>query len=366
MFRFIRSGNLAACITAFGAAVLATNAAIAEYTFSGSGMQTVSNGTVLNSAIYCQSNTLWNASGGHSTTSDSATPYVVTTSFATPACDSVTTSRLVLTVWGGNPSLVGGLAVTVNNTSIADLSVGGTGDSNQTFSSTGINVYGSGSGVWFISIPVTSSLLYTDGTANQVTISLSDTVLTDGVCFDGRIAQATLWSVYQDSSLHNTFQYVVAEGSGDIYKTSTYTSSGKTYTTTMSREVSLGTANTDNVTSATFTALYTYGDKNQNDHVSLNGTQLGGDDVANKQNGSSLAVAPDLVSFGVTNCLSSTNTVTFSVDPEDVPSSQEVSLRPELAILAITSAPEPGTLALLGVAMTAILLRAARRAQQPR
>lgn len=365
MNRCVSGCRFTGCAVALLAVALTAEIASASYTFSGNGMQTLFSGSVADGALYVQSNTTWNAGGGHVTTSDGPVPYVLTTNFTAPVCDSVATSRLVLTLWGGNPVLVGGLSATVNSASVADLNVGGTGDSTQTFGATGINVYGSGSGVWLVSIPVDSALLHTNGTANEVKITMSDPNLTDGVCFDGRVGQATLWSVYQKDSLSNLFQYAVAEGSGDIYKTPTYTSSGVTYPTVMSREISLGSVNAQNVTSAVVDAMYTYGDKNQNDRLYFNNAQLGGDDVANKQNGSSLAVVPDLVSFDVTDSLSSNNTIRFSANPGDVPTPQEISLRPQLAILAVTSTPEPGTMVLLATGAAAVLLFAARGLRRP-
>ena len=55
--------------------------------------------------------------------------------------------------------------------------------------------------------------LNSTGAANNVNITVNNL----NGNFDGRLVYASLWDVYQKASLNNTFQYAVAEGSGDIY-----------------------------------------------------------------------------------------------------------------------------------------------------
>ena len=71
-----------------------------------------------------------------------------------------------------------------------------------------------------------------------------------------------------------------------------------------------GAVNPTNATAATLTALYTYGHTGQNDELFFNGTQLGGDDIA--QWDTSVAnYGPSVVSFNVLTNLAATNTVRF-------------------------------------------------------
>jgi hypothetical protein len=100
--------------------------------------------------------------------------------------------------------------------------------------------------------------------------------------------------------------------------------------------VAFAAVNPTNATAATITALYTYGDTGQNDRLYFNGVQYGSDDVA--QWDKSIAnYGPSIVSFDVLASLTNNNTLTFSVG-SDVPATQETSLRPQLAVLAVTRA----------------------------
>jgi hypothetical protein len=88
-------------------------------------------------------------------------------------------------------------------------------------------------------------------------------------------------------------------------------------------------------TAATLNVLYTYADAN-NDRLYFNGTQFGGDNVAQFDT-SVVNNGPSVLSFDVLANLVATNTVTFSVGA-DVPGTPETSLRPQLAALAVTRA----------------------------
>ena len=204
------------------------------------------------------------------------------------------------------------------------------------------SVYGSGSGVWLIGLPVNPLWLNTNGSANSVSITV-----TTSNSFDGRISQASLVSVYQDDALHNRLQYAIAEGSGDIYRTP----SGSQ---TNAWSVSLGTLALSNPTSATLHAVYTYGDANQNDHLYFNGAALGGsgsNDVARwAPSPTGLSYGPDAVSYDVLPLMDLTNSARFSVGT-DVPGTRETSLRAQIAVLEVYAIPEPSAwlLAALGV-----------------
>ena len=163
-------------------------------------------------------------------------------------------------------------------------------------------------------------------------------------------------AVYQDVSLNNTFDYVVAEGSGDIYRDENLSYSPPKVE---SRTVDLGPADTMNLTSAQLHALYTYGTDEQNDRLYFNGVQLGGNDVAAfDADTSPLDYGPDLVSFDVIADLATTNSLMFTVsDADGVPDTREYSLRPHLAVLEVTAVPEPGTVTVLSLGLLALLRR---------
>ena len=155
--------------------------------------------------------------------------------------------------------------------------------------------------------------------------------------FDGRVVYASLWDVYQNASLNNSFQYSVAEGSGDIY-TPGYASG-----TVPSRTIDFGGFNTSNLQSAQLDTLYTYVHAGQDNLLFMNGGTLGGNPAVS----SGATYAPVQASFNVTSNLSpSDNSIKFSVDPADgvtAPAPGSLGdygspmLRPQVAILAATS-----------------------------
>lgn len=328
--------------------------ALADYAKYGDGMQVVASGTVVNGGLDIQSSGYWLNSGAAITSSSQT--YTLNGSFSGRSCDSVVAARLVLTLWGANASNTAQVDVSINGGSLASLTIGGDGlngstaDANPAFSANQANVYGGGSGVWLVSIPIAdTSVLKTTDSNNDFSVTITPQYQGGSVPFDGRVNQVSLIEVYQKASLNNTFQYAIAEGTGDIYKA---TSGGAAF-----RTVDLGSVSTAGLQSATLHALYTYGDSGQNDRLYFDGVQLGGNDVANHQDGNTaLNFVPDLVRFDVTGNLLSINSVRFSVDANDgIPGTLETSLRPSLAVLEVTSVPEPVTLGLLAIGALGVL-----------
>ncbi|MCG3150339.1 MAG: hypothetical protein PCFJNLEI_03822 [Verrucomicrobiae bacterium] len=320
----------------------------AGYNTPGTNIQTVLTGTVDNGAMYIQSVPTWlnatPAPGG-------LQPYTNTTSFVLPAATDIVLGRILFTFWGATPNYTNAANVSFNGTSLASLTFGTTTDTNPMYSATQPNVYGSGLGPWLVSVPVTASLVHTDGTPNTVTIAESLPTV------DGRLLQVTFLSVYQDAlTLNNQFSYSIAEGSGDIYGNP---ASGPGRTDF--REVALGLGNPANVSAATLTALYTYGTAGENDQLRFNDTALGGsgsNDVANWSNTlTGTNQGPNLVSFDVKGHLNETNTARFTVALADVSGTREGTLRPSMVALGITTIPEPSTFLLVGLGLGALLLR---------
>jgi hypothetical protein len=287
----------------------------------GHGISNVLSGSLANGALYWQSTTNWLNTGNPITT---YTTYAITNDYNLPACDSISVARIVMTVWGGTASYISEMTVSINGTNLSaanPLVFGTTTDANPVFSASSANAYGSGSGVWLVTLPVPAGMLLKDGTPNTIVVSQ-----TSPNGFDGRVQHVTLLAVYQKSSLANTFDYSIAEGGGDIHKTPAGSQVSQ-------RTVSLDSVSTNNATAATLQVLYTYGDANK-DRLYFNGTQFSGDNVADW----STAVVnngPSIVSFDVLGGLVASNTVTFSLGA-DVPATQETSLRPQLAALAVT------------------------------
>ena len=169
-------------------------------TSPGHGISNVLSGSIANAALYWQSTTNWLNAGNPITT---FTTYAVTNDYNLPACNSVSVARIVMTVWGGTANYISQMTVTINGTNLSaanPLVFGSTTDTNPVFSANSANTYGSGSGVWLVTLPVPPEMLLKDGTPNTIIVSQ-----TSPNGFDGRVQHATLLAVYQKSSLANTF-----------------------------------------------------------------------------------------------------------------------------------------------------------------
>jgi hypothetical protein len=315
-----------------GVLVFAPTFGQAGFAAAGQGIRVIASGTVANGMLFMETRSTW---------TNAATPqkpYVVDAGFAVPACDAVSVSRVAMTVWGGTANYLCNLTLQVNGTNVplaAPLSFGTTNDANPVFSASAPSVYGSGSGVWLVGVPVPGHMLFRDGSSNHVRIAVSTPD-----SFDGRISQVTMVAVCQAATLDNTFSYAIAEGSGDIYRTPAGAQAD-------ARTVSLGAVDPTHATSARLRALYTYGDLNQNDRLFFNGAPLGGDDVANYDKAATgLDFGPNTVDFDVLPGLAPSNTVRFSVSAAEVPDTRESSLRPQLAVLEVTGPPSVPALAI--------------------
>ena len=308
------------------AAGLFTNRLEAGFSAPGHGLTNVLSGSLPNAGLFWQTSTNW-INGA-----PPAKPYALTNHFTLPVGEAIALARLATTVWGGAASYSSEFTVTVNNKPLAGanpLVFGTTSDANAMFSPSIPSVYGAGSGLWLVMLPVPGDLLFTDGTSNTVVITQ-----TTPDSFDGRIHHVTLFGVYQSSTLQNQFDYAIAEGSGDLYR-------APSAIQTDHREFAL-TVNPTNATAAVLQALYTYGDPGQNDRLYFNRVQLGSDDVATwDKAGSGFDYGPSRVTFDVLPWLAETNDVLFTVASSDVPDTRESSLRPQLAMLAVTRAPVP-------------------------
>jgi len=275
-------------------------------------------------------NPTWNEAGG-------GLYAPISTTFTLPSCTAIDFSRLYLDIWGGMPTNTATVAVSVNGTQLAPISIGGTSDANPTYNAATTCVYGSGYGTWQLAVPVSDSLLYTNGAANAVTWTVNDPT---GM-FDGRTYSASLVTVYTSPSLNQTLDYDLAEADGTMRNTPGATGAPS------SRTLTITGVNTANVTSATYYAGYTFGLTGEYNSLSFNGTALGNptNDVAQ---GSNANYGPSVVSSDVTSFLSGTNTVQYSVA---MPGG-EALLQANIGLLEVThpmATPEPGTLTLLAV-----------------
>lgn len=291
----------------------------------------------------------------------------------TPTADHIVDARLVLGIYGGMADNTCNLNVIVNGNVVtpANFTVGGSGfytstggpaaDANQEFSLTDAtkpNVYGSmSSGAWVVSIPVAGSLGTTSNSPNVINVTGTQV----NGSFDGRIVYATLWEVYQNASLKNTFQYSVAEGSGDIYNSCPSNAPSGT-TTVPSRWIDMGGFNTDRLQTAKLDALYTYTHSSQDNRLYLSGDDLHNGSLLGSASYPGSVYSPVQAEFDVPSVVSSSdNWVKFSVDPRDGVQLSSGTyganvLRPQVVILDATSTvPEPSTICLLATAAGTLL-----------
>lgn len=296
----------------------------AGYAFAGQGLSNVLSGSVPNGALSWSTAPAWlNAIPSLPSTNETA--------FTLPACDRIVVARLALTVWGGTADYLCRMTVAVNGTPLSlanPLAFGGTGDTNAVFTPDVPCAYGSGYGVWLVTLPVPGAYLHTDASANEVRV-----VQESGGGFDGRIQHLTLVVVSQSGALANTLDYAFVEGSGDLRAAPSPPQVDQ-------RSVAFADVNPVAATGARLTVLYTYGDTGLNDGLRFNGTPLGGEDVS-QWDATSLNYGPSVVSFEVLPHLAASNRVTFDVSPA-VPDPRDGNLRPQLAALAVTRpAPRP-------------------------
>ncbi len=118
-------------------------------------------------------------------------------------------SRLYVGVWGGTETKTGTLSTEFNDENLGTINIGGTGDTNPTYTS-GTNVYGRGNGVWWVSYNVTGNV--TMGAVNTAAAA------TGGV-IDGRVYAIVLVTVYTDPS-EPEIQYWINEGSVNLHYSS--------------------------------------------------------------------------------------------------------------------------------------------------
>jgi hypothetical protein len=330
-----RQFKLMAMIGILTVGALGASRAMAEFVLGGYTPQVVwSQQGLENAAVSLQTTGQWASSGSN-------TGYVSTASFESTACDSIAFARLYVDIYGGTNLHTTYVTVTVNGHALSTIYVGGTSDSNSTFDATSTCVYGSGVGQWQLAIAGADEYLHTDGTANVITVTEDDK---DGTNFDGRIVDISLVTVYQDSSIDQALDYYLIEGDGYMRKSlsSTYGNAPST------RTVAIDGIDTSNVTSASYTTLYTHGSLGEADRQYFNGNQLGGDDVAYGQYGT---YGPDLTTFDVTAYLAEDSSVVYNA-------SGETSMLAKLGLLSVTHAvPEPATLTLLAIGAMALIRR---------
>ncbi len=315
----------AARLAALALIPLLAPAARAGYAQPGHGLQTVATGSVVNGALYWQTEPAW------VNLTPPAMPCLVRLPFTLPPCLEIPAARLALTVWGGSANHLCQLHAAVNGaplTAPGGLVFGTTADATPVFDPAVPCAYGSGSGVWLVTLPVAGGRLRTDGGTNEVVVTL-DTPDS----FDGRVQHVTLIAVYRSAWLANSLDYAIAEGSGDIYRSPASGQADR-------RTVALGTAGPGGATAAALTALYTYGDTGQHDRLLFNGAPLGDADVAGwDKGGSGRDYGPSVVAFDVLpHLVDGGNQATFTVAAGEVPDARESSLRPQLAALAVTRA----------------------------
>jgi len=170
--------------------------AMAAYDFDGYEVATIERGAIKGDVyISCGDNS---GSG--------ASPY--TSNFNVPV-GTEKYSRLYVGVWGGTESKTGTLDTVFNGASLTTVNIEGTSDTNPTYTD-GTNVYGRGSGVWWVSYNVTGSVNM--DTSNSATA-------TKGGYLD-KIYSIVLVTVYSNPSKPE-IEYWINEGSTNLHYEST-------------------------------------------------------------------------------------------------------------------------------------------------
>lgn len=338
-----------------GAGVIGLVCAIAStanaaYSMYGTGMS-VETGTVANGVLHVQcANNLWNSTAGSGSL---ANTYENT--FSGYACDDYAKAWLVTAIYGGSNLNTAKITATVNGHTIASPTVGNLDGVNDT----NANVYGSSvAGIWVLGLAIDPSYLHTDGSADVVSVAVTDKTQGATALFDGRSYYQTLVTISQRAGLDSTLDYAFATGAGDIGTSTGYVTS---------RILNLGGLGGPSFGRADLYAGYLYGDANQKDSLRLNGVSLLGDDVATKNGTASYPADFVHTSLSAGGLLASNNTLKFTVDAADFPagSSLEGSLRPEFAVVGVSHAvPEPGTVLLLAAGAIALPFFAKSRRRQ--
>lgn len=261
--------------------------AMAGYAYDGFSVNTMTNGTVQGDIFVSHGNN----------SGLSAPPF---TTYTDVPGGSAVWARLYVGVWGGTQSRTGWVNTTLNGASIGNVTLGGTGDTNPTYSS-GTNAYSSGHGVWWVSYNATNNV-----TMNAQNIATART----GGTIDGRVYAIVLALVYQNTSLPE-IQYWANEGNVNLH----YNSSAFPYVLDSNFTWFNGSAY--NSTEARLNAVYLTGSSGEPDYLYFNPPsagdspygnmawdisayrryQLNGNNVANESQGSYF----DFESFTSTN-----------------------------------------------------------------
>jgi hypothetical protein len=264
-------------------AVMAT----ASYNFDGYQLNTTSSGSAYGGVF---------VSYGDKSGLDSS-PY--TSNYNLPA-GNVKWGRLYVGVWGGNEGNSGWVNTTLNTIVVGNTSLGGTEDTNPTYSE-GTNVYSSGNGVLWVSYNVKDNI--TMGAINTAIARTSGTI-------DGRVYGIVLAAAYNDTDGAGLMtQYWINEGNVNLHGNDTSHPWVKDNTT------ALFNGNLDSkYTNAKLNTVYLTGTTGEPDYLYFNAVEdyhrlhqlgddgnetIGSDDIAKTYF--------DFLSFEVTHLLNSNN-----------------------------------------------------------